>query len=111
MKVLGIESNYNNNAEKLSGMGNEISRIQKELQAKKQELSKLVSKQELSNDEKTKKQELERRIAELEQQLQKAKSKEGLDKQRKSIKERRERKKVNVRLQEDGKGEKVDELW
>lgn len=104
MTVTGIGNSYNVNAAGIGGMGGEVSAIEKELQAKKQELSQLNKKQELSKDEQTKKRELEQQIAELEQRLQKAKSEERQEK----ISEKAGLNKV--RAKEDGKGEKVDEL-
>lgn len=104
MTVTGIGNSYNGNAAGIGGMGGEISAIEKELQAKKQELSQLSKKQELSKDEQAKKRELEQQIAELEQRLQKAKAEERQEK----ISEKAGLNKV--RAKEDGKGENVDEI-
>ena len=108
MSVTSIGNNYSSKAVNQCGTGSDASSIEHELQKKKQELSQLKKKQDLSKDEQAKKQELEQQIMELEQLLQKIKAQES--RERLALKSDKTERNDDIPIKEKGKGEYVDEL-
>jgi len=89
--------------------GNRVADVQKQIQLLKKELSQLEQKKELSKEEREKQQKLEKQIAQLQQQLQKMKAEENKEKQKNQSTQEKNRD-SSKRLQEEGKGENVDEF-
>lgn len=105
MRVEGIDQSMAAQLQEMGGPGQEAA-IEKKIQSLKRELSELEKKDELSQDEIKKKQNLQQQISELEQELQKIKAEKQ---NQKADREKNEDKNEPDRIKEEGKGENIDE--